>query len=220
MGPGPAPPAALRPPYDGHLKGPGSDASPHDVTVLLRAWSRGDLGARDRLVPLVYAELRRRAAHHLRHERSGHTLQPTALVHEAYIRLMEQRDVAWENRVQFFALASQMMRRILVDHARVRAAAKRPRRAMQVTLAEEVVGSDPRVLDVMALDESLDQLASFDPRQAQVVELRFFGGLTHEEIASVLGVSLATVNREWRVARAWLYQRLNEPRPPRAPGVA
>jgi RNA polymerase sigma factor (TIGR02999 family) len=196
------------------LKGRGPEASPHDVTVLLQAWSRGDLGARDRLIPLVYAELRRRAAHHLRHERSGHTLQPTALVHEAYIRLMQQRDVGWENRAQFFALASQMMRRILVDHARARAAAKRPRRAMQVTLAEGTVGSDPREIEIMALDESLHQLASFDPRQARVVELRFFGGLSHEEIAAVLGVSLATVNREWRLAKAWLYQRLNEPRPP------
>jgi RNA polymerase sigma factor (TIGR02999 family) len=149
---------------------------------------------------------------HLKRERAGHTLQPTALVHEAYIRLMEQRDVAWENRAQFFALASQMMRRILVDHARARRAAKRPARAMQVTLAEEAVGSAPRALDLLALDENLERLAALDARQARVVEMRFFGGLTHEEIASVLGVSLATVNREWRLAKAWLYQRLSEGR--------
>lgn len=182
--------------------------SPEALTGLLQAWSRGDVTARDQLLPLVYAELRRRAAGYLRREQRGHTLQPTALVHEAYIRLSGQ-NAGWKNRAQFFAVSSQIMRRILVDHARARRAAKRPGRRMQVTLVEEeAVASGPRELDLIALDEALDQLAAADPRQAQMVELRFFGGLTHEEVASVLGVSLATVNREWRLAKAWLYQRV------------
>jgi RNA polymerase sigma factor (TIGR02999 family) len=181
--------------------------SPEALTALLQAWSRGDVSARDRLFPLVYAELRRRAAGWLRREQRGHTLQPTALVHEAYIRLSGQ-NAGWKNRAQFFAVASRIMRRILVDHARARGAAKRPGRGLQVTLAEGAVAPGPRELDLIGLDEALDQLAAADPRQGQVVELRFFGGLTHEEIASVLGVSLATVNRDWRVARAWLYERV------------
>ncbi len=180
--------------------------SPEALTTLLQAWSRGDIAARDQLVPLVYAELRRRAGGYLRAERRGHTLQPTALVHEAYIRLSEQ-NAGWKNRAHFFAVASQIMRRILVDHARARSAAKRPAKRMQLTLVEEGA-SGPRQLDLVALDEALDQLAAADPRQARMVELRFFGGLTHEEVASVLGVSLATVNREWRLAKAWLYQRV------------
>ena len=182
--------------------------SPEALTTLLQAWSRGDVTARDQLFPMVYAELRRRAAGYLRREQRGHTLQPTALVHEAYIRLSGQ-NAGWKNRAQFFAVSSQIMRRILVDHARARRAAKRPGRPMLVTLVEEeAVASGPRELDLIALDGALDQLAAADPRQAQMVELRFFGGLTHEEVASVLGVSLATVNREWRLAKAWLYQRV------------
>ena len=191
------------------MRGGGSDASHRSVTVLLRAWSRGDVSARDRLIPLVYDELRKQAAQHLRKERTGHTLQPTALVHETYLRLIQQRDTKWESRAQFFALASQMMRRILVDHARARRAAKRPERAMQVTLVDDVVGTHPRELDLLALDETLKELATFDARQARMVELRFFGGLTHEEVAAVLDVSLTTVQREWRLAKAWLYQRLS-----------
>ena len=191
------------------MRGGGSDASHRSVTVLLQAWSRGDLSARDRLIPLVYDELRKQAAQHLRKERTGHTLQPTALVHETYLRLIQQRDTKWESRAQFFALASQMMRRILVDHARARRAAKRPERAMQVTLVDDVVGTHPRELDLLALDETLKELATFDARQARMVELRFFGGLTHEEVAAVLDVSLTTVQREWRLAKAWLYQRLS-----------
>ncbi len=196
------------------MRGGGSDASHRSVTVLLQAWSRGDLSARDRLIPLVYDELRKQAAQHLRKERTGHTLQPTALVHETYLRLMQQRDAKWESRAQFFALASQMMRRILVDHARARRAAKRPVRAMQVTLAEDALGVGPRELDLLALDESLEELSALDARQARMVELRFFGGLTHDEVAAILGVSLATVNREWRLAKAWLYQRLAGERSP------
>jgi RNA polymerase sigma-70 factor (ECF subfamily) len=181
--------------------------SPEALTRLLQAWSLGDVSARDRLFPLVYAELRRRAAGYLRREQRGHTLPPTGLVHEAYIRLSQQ-NVGWKNRTHFFAVASQMMRRILVDHARARLAAKRPRKPLQVTLGEEAGVTDPREVDLIALDEALDELAAADRRQARMVELRFFGGLTHEEVASVMGVSLRTVNREWRLAKAWLYGRV------------
>jgi len=161
--------------------------------------------ARDQLFPIVYDELRRRAASYMRREGRGHTLQPTALVNEAYIRLSEQ-NVGWKNRSQFFAVASQIMRRILVDHARARHAAKRPSGRTRVTLGDPV--SIPREVDLIALDEALQQLEAEDPRQARMVELRFFGGLTHEEVAEAMGVSLATVNREWRVTKAWLYQRV------------
>jgi RNA polymerase sigma factor (TIGR02999 family) len=182
--------------------------SPKALTGLLQSWSRGDVAARDQLLPLVYAELRRRAAGWLRREGGGHTLQPTALVHEAYIRLNEQ-NAGWQNRSHFFGVASELMRRILVDHARARDAAKRPPKRMQVTvIPDEAAVSGPRELDLIALDAALDELAAVAPRQAQMVVLRFFGGLTHEEIASALGLSLSTVNREWRLARAWLYQRL------------
>jgi RNA polymerase sigma-70 factor (ECF subfamily) len=180
--------------------------SPEALTTLLQAWSRGDVNARDQLFPLIYAELRRRAAGYLRREERGQTLQPTALVHEAYIRLSGQNP-GWKNRAQFFAVASQMMRRILVDHARARRAAKRPGRTMQVTLGDEVE-SGPREVNIIAIDEALNELAVADPRQAQMVELRFFGGLTLEEVASTLSLSLATVNRQWRLARAWLHQRI------------
>jgi len=179
--------------------------SPEAVTTLLKAWSRGDVTARDQLFPIVYAELRRRAAGHLGRERRGHTLQPTALVHEAYLR-MSGKNVGWKNRTQFFAVASQIMRRILVDHARSRLAAERPGSGTRVTLGEPVSG--PREVDLIALDDALVQLEATDPRQARMVELRFFGGLTHEEVALALGVSLATVNREWRLTKAWLYQRV------------
>ena len=179
---------------------------PEALTTLLQAWSRGDIAARDQLFSFVYAELRRRADRYLQREDPGHTLQPTGLVHEAYLRLSAQNP-GWKNRIQFFAVASQMMRRILVDHARARRAAKRPDRTIQVALGEEP-GSDSREVDVIALDEALEELAKADARTAQLVDLRFFGGLTQEEVASVLGVSLATANRDWRVARAWLRQRV------------
>jgi RNA polymerase sigma-70 factor, ECF subfamily len=180
--------------------------SPEALTTLLRAWSRGDVTARNQLFPLVYAELRRRAAGYLRREERGQTLQPTGLVHEAYLRLSEQNP-GWKNRAQFFAVASQMMRRILVDHARARSAAKRPGKTMQVTLGDSA-DSGPSQADILLIDKALNELATMEPRQAQMVELRFFGGLTQEEVASILGVSLATVNRQWRLAKAWLHQRV------------
>jgi len=184
----------------------------HEVTDLLQAWSEGDLDAGDRLIPLVYQELRRRAAAHLRRERRDHTLQPTALVHEAYLRLVDQRRAAWQNRAQFFAVASQMMRRILVDRARGRGAAKRSGRWARVTLDEVARVTQPAGVDVLDLDDALTGLQAFDARKSQVAELRFFGGLSLEETGEVLGVSLATVEREWQVARAWLFKTLSSKR--------
>ena len=181
--------------------------SPQAVTALLRGWTQGDAEAGDKLLPLVYAELRRRAARHLRRERAGHTLQPTALVHEACLRLMGQK-VAWQSRAQFFGLASQMMRRILVDHARGRQAGKRSGGWKRVELEEAVAISEQRDLDLVLVDQALEELAALDARQARLVELRFFGGLTVEETAEVLSISPATVKREWSSARAWLYQRV------------
>jgi RNA polymerase sigma factor (TIGR02999 family) len=176
-----------------------------DVTTLLRAWSGGDQGARDRLVPLVYAELHKRAAAYLRRERRDHTLQPTALVHEVYLRLVKQRHADWQNRAQFFAVAAQIMRRILVDHARGGRMAKRSGRWVRVPLddaAVEVSGPDAAILD---LDAALTRLSELDPRKSQIAELRFFGGLSLEETGHVLGLSVATVERDWQTARAWLY---------------
>jgi RNA polymerase sigma factor (TIGR02999 family) len=181
-----------------------------DVSVLLQAWKAGDLDARDRLVPLVYQELRRRAAAYLRRERVGHTLQPTALVHEAYLRLIPQDHAAWEHRGQFFGVASQMMRRILVDRARGRQATKRSGRWARVTLVDAVAQRQPVDVDVLDLDDALTELSTFDPRKSQVVELRFFGGLSLDETGDALGISLATVEREWQAARAWLFARLTK----------
>ena len=183
---------------------------PGEVTRLLHAWGEGDDAARDRLIPIVYQELRRRAAAHLRHERAGHTLRPTDLVHEAYLRLCKQ-DVAWENREQFFGVASRLMRRILVDHARARAAAKRGG-GLRVTAEGDLAGPAPEEPDLLDLDAALDELAALDERQAHLVELRYFGGLSIEETARVLDLSAATVSREWTAARTWLYRRLNRPR--------
>lgn len=188
--------------------------SDHAVTALLQAWGNGDLEARDRLIPLVYGELRRRAAHYLRRERPGHTLQPTALVHEAYFRLAGQERTAWTGRAQFLAVASQVMRRILVDHARSKRAGKRWGHRIQVPLEEGAATSPPREIDLILLDESLDALASLSPGQARLVELRYFGGLTTEEAAGVLGVSHATVERRWNLARAWLFRRVTQGRRP------
>jgi RNA polymerase sigma factor (TIGR02999 family) len=182
----------------------GPQIPPRDVTRLLNAWRRGDDEARDQLLPVVYGELRRRAAQRLRHERRGHTLQPTDLVHEAYLRLSAQ-NAGWQNRDQFFGVASQLMRRILVDHARRRAAAKRAG-TPRITLA--VPRSNAFEPDLLDLDAALDELAELDERQARLVELRYFGGLGLDEAARVLNVSPATVSREWASARAWLYQRL------------
>ena len=179
-----------------------------DVTALLRAWGRGDGDAGDRLVPLVYRQLRRRAAAHLRGERANHTLQATALVHEVYVRLVDQRDVVWQNRAQFFGVASQMMRRILVDHARRRKMQKRSGQWTRVSLSDPAVNGTVGEFDVLALDDLLERLAAFDARKSRVVELRYFGGLSLAETAHVLDVSTATVDREWRSARAWLHSEL------------
>jgi RNA polymerase sigma-70 factor (ECF subfamily) len=184
--------------------------SPEAVTSLLQAWSQGDVRARDELFPLVYGELRRRASAHMRRERRDHTLRPTALVNEAYLRLVGQRSAEWQNRSQFFGVASQMMRRILVDHGRAAAASKRPRPGLRVTLDDALAAVGPRELDLVRLDQALDELAALDERRSRVVELRFFGGLSLEETAELLDVSLATVNRDWRLAKAWLHQRLQD----------
>jgi RNA polymerase sigma factor (TIGR02999 family) len=189
--------------------------SSSDVTGLLLRWSEGDARALDRLLPLVYAELRRIASKQLRGERQEHTLAPTALVHELYLRLVDQRRSTWENRAQFFGLAAQLMRRILVDHARTQHAAKRGGSVTRMSLDElpeeshaESDAAGPAAADVLAIDEALERLASLDGDQARIVELRFFTGLTVEETAHVLKRSPRTVKREWRLARAWLYREL------------
>ena len=193
------------------------DSSP-EVTALLRAWNAGDLDARDRAMALVYHELRRRALAHLRRERVDCTLQPTALVHEAYLRMVDQHEAVWQNRAQFLAIASQMMRRILVDRARARLAAKRAGRSLHLTLAEaeEAVVAPDRI-DLLDLDTALERLSSFDPRKGRIAELRFFGGLTLEETGHVLNVSSKTVERDWELARAWLFRALSAPRPRAVP---
>jgi RNA polymerase sigma factor (TIGR02999 family) len=180
-----------------------------DVSGLLRAWSGGEPGALDRLIPLVYQELRSLAAGYLRREKQEHTLEPTAVLHEAYLRLVDKTHPRWEGRVHFFAVAAQIMRRVLVDHARARQAAKRGGEAVKVPLEEEQVGlatgPDPALL---SLDEALDRLARLDPRKSRTIELRYFGGLTHDEVARLLGVSAATVRLDTRLARAWLSREL------------
>ena len=178
------------------------------ISDMLRAWGKGDLQARDDLLPLVYRELRRRAAAYLRHERHARTLQPTALVHEAYIRLAGAHRISWQSRAHFFRVAAQMMRRILVDHARAHRAAKRPDTALRVILDDRVGTTPPRDCELLLLDRSLDELARFDERQGQIVELRYFGGLSEREIAEVLCLSRATVTRDWQTARAWMYRRM------------
>jgi RNA polymerase sigma factor (TIGR02999 family) len=178
------------------------------ITDLLQAWSDGDAEARDRLIPVVYDELRRRAAAALRRERPGHTLQPTALVHEAYLRLVDQDRAVWQNRAQFFAVASTVMRRLLVDRARARKMAKRSGQWARVTLVEGAAGTSPRDVDLLDLDTALDELGAFDARKARVAELRFFGGLSLEEVGVALNTSIATTTRDWQAARAWLFSRL------------
>ena len=182
------------------------------LTQLLQAWQQGDAPAGERLVPLVYAELRRIARMKLSAERGSHTLQPTALVHEAWLRLMQQHGAGWQNRAQFFAIAAQAMRRILVDHARRRQAAKRGAGEQVVDvddLADVLVSPVPDE-QLMALDAALEQLTAIDHRQAKVVELRFFGGLSVEETSEVLGLSPTTIKREWATARLWLFRAINE----------
>lgn len=185
------------------------DSRQGDVTRLLLAWSGGEASARDELMSLVYDQLRHVAERSLRSERTGHTLQATALVNEVYVRLVDQRQVRWEHRAHFFAVAANLMRRILVDHARHHRAAKRGGGAPTVPLDRAVMVAPEPNADLIALDGALERLAAIDPRQARVVDLKFFGGLTIEETAEVLNVSPATVKNEWSVARAWLYRELH-----------
>lgn len=180
------------------------------VTEILAQWSRGDRSALDRLVPVIYPELRRIAGRQLRHERSDHTLDPTALVHELFLQLVDQRSATWDNRTQFFAVAARLMRRILVDHARGREALKRGGGVTKLALKSEDAGAmvDPVAAEVLAVDQALGRLAAHDPDQARIVELRFFGGLSVEETAHVMERSARTIKREWRIAKAWLYREL------------
>lgn len=182
--------------------------TPPDVTRLLLQWGHGDRAALDALTPLVYDELRRLAGRYLRRERPGHTLESTALVHEAYMRLVDQRNVQWQNRNQFFALASELIRRILVDHARARMAAKRGGAQVQLALDEAIAAPEEKDLDLVALDDALLALSATDQQQSRIVELRYFGGLTIEQTAEVLHISPATVKRDWTVAKAWLKREM------------
>ena len=183
--------------------------SPENVTEFLVDWSKGDQNALDKLMPLVYSELRRLAGNYLRRERQNHTLQPTALVNEAYLKLIDQRHARWQNRAQFFGVAAQLMRRILIDHARAHQAAKRggsDQQRLSITSAGEL-GEKPDT-DILALHEALNELTEIDPQQGRIVELKFFGGLSIEETAEVLGIGHATVERDWKMARAWLRRKL------------
>ena len=186
-----------------------SPAPPTEVTELLRRWSGGEVAAKEALVPLVYDELRRLARYYLAGQRSDHTLQSTEIVHEAYLRLVGHDHVQWESRSHFFGVAAQLMRRILVDHARKRNAAKRGGAHVTVLIDEAIGLSSQRELDLVALDNALKALAELDERQCRIVELRFFGGLSIEDISTVLGISPATVKREWSTARAWLYAEIS-----------
>jgi RNA polymerase sigma factor (TIGR02999 family) len=180
------------------------------VSELLANWNQGDVKAREALMPLVYNELRKLAASHLRHERNDHTLQPTALVHEVYLRLAEQKNVQWQDKSHFFGVTAQLMRRILVDHARSHRADKRGGGLPKVSLNEAIAMSRERPAQLLALDESLTQLASTDPQQGRIVELRVFAGLTIEQTAEVLGISPVTVKRDWSLAKAWLLRELDK----------
>ena len=184
---------------------------PLNVTGLLKEWSDGNQDVLDELLPLVYEELRRQASRYLRRERPDHTLQTTALIHEAYLKLIDQRNVAWQNRAHFFAIAAQAMRRILVDYARERKREKRGGAAENLPLDDALqISSKERSIDLAALDEALTRLAEYDERQARIVELRYFSGLSNDEAAEVLGVSNATVRRDWNFAKAWLKQELTK----------
>jgi RNA polymerase sigma factor (TIGR02999 family) len=184
--------------------------SPQDVTQLLVAWSNGEQDALERLIPLVYNELHRLAHRYMERERPGHTLQSTALVHEAYQRLVNLKDVSWQNRAHFFAVSAQLMRRILVDFARSRRYMKRGGELRQVPLNEAVAVFRDRQTDIVALDDALRTLADIDPRKGRVVEMRFFGGLSIKETAEVLNVSQETVLRDWRLAKVWLLRELSQ----------
>ena len=183
---------------------------PQNVTQLLVDWRNGDESALNQLMPLVYDELHRLAKHYMSHERHNHTLQATALVNEAYVRLAGQEQVEWQNRAHFFGIAAQVMRHLLVDHARSRQVAKRGGGAQQVTLDEAAMVMPAVSVDVLALNEALHKLAQWDERKVRIVELRYFGGLSAEETAEVLGLSEITIKREWLKAKAWLYQEMNQ----------
>ena len=180
-----------------------------EVTQLLCLWSGGNRAALESLMAVVYAELRRLAHSYLRRERRGNTLQSTVLVHEAYLRLIDQKNVTWQNRAHFFGIAAHMMRRILVDHARSRQASKRGAGISMLALDEAVAGSGPRDLNLVVLDQALESLAGIDPQQSRIVELRFFAGLSIDDTAEVLKISPATVKREWAIAKAWLYREMS-----------
>jgi RNA polymerase sigma factor (TIGR02999 family) len=190
------------------LGGSQKPATSHAVTELLARWGQGDLSARDMLIPIVYDELRRVAGRCLAGQRNDQTLQPTALVHEAYLRLTRQDQVSWQNRMHFFAVASRMMRQILVDHVRRQAAAKRGGNALTVELTDAAAFENSAPLDLIALDDALERLAALDSRQSQIVELRFFGGLSIEETSQVVNISPATAKREWATARIWLHRAM------------
>lgn len=179
-------------------------ALPDDVTQLLIKWSRGDKAALDDLMPVVHSELRRLARRYMARERPGHTLQTTALINEAYLRLVDQHSVQWQDRAHFFAVAAQVMRHILVDHARKYQSDKRGAGAQKLALDEVAIANEERAAELVALDEALERLAALDQRQSQIVELRFFGGLTVDETAGVMKLAPITVMREWRLAKAWL----------------
>lgn len=187
-----------------------SDERQHEVTQILHDWSGGDANAPARLMPFVYDELRRQARVFLARERGGHTLQPTALVHEAYLKLVDQTRVNWQNRAHFYGIAASMMRRVLIDHARAHATEKRGSGAVHLSIDDVQLPIEQRAASLIALDEALDKLARLDERKCRVVELRFFGGLADEEIAEILGVATRTVLRDWKTARLLLYRELNQ----------
>jgi RNA polymerase sigma factor (TIGR02999 family) len=183
-------------------------ALPEEITQLLMSWNQGDKAALDQLVPLVYSELRRLAKRHMNREDPAHTLQTSALINEAYLKLIDQQNVPWQNRAHFFAVAAQVMRHILIDHARRHAYDKRGAGAQHIPLDEAAIVQQGRAAQLVALDEALDALAVLDPRRSQIIELRFFGGLNGEEISEVMEISPSTVQREWRAAKAWLHHTM------------
>ena len=185
----------------------------NEVTQVLLDWNSGDQGATERLIPLVYDELRALARRYLQRERSDHTLQATGLVHEAYLRLVDQDSMTWANRAHFFAVAAQIMRHLLVDHARSRQTAKRGGVREKLEFDEALAPAEEPTVDLLALDDALKELVAFDERKSRIVELRFFGGLTTEEIANVLAISPSTIQREWRIAKAWLRRKITDGEP-------
>ncbi len=188
-----------------------------NVTQLLMEWRNGDRQALDALIPIVYDELRAIARRYMNRERSGHTLQTAALINEAYLRLVDKQDIAWQNRTHFFAISARIMRNLLVDHARARQMEKRGGGAVQVSLNEAIAGSEPEMtVDMLSLDEALTRLAEFDERKARIVELRFFGGLSADETAEALDLSEITIKREWLKAKAWLFRELGGTEPPQS----